>query len=204
MCSYSRCPHRSYFFGTTFRVPETLSEDILKIVKAPPKPDYPIATIDTLAEYEGFIFGAPTRYGSMPAQLKVRLAISWFPFIALICNIKSFLDGTGGLWAKGTLAGKYASVMYSTGTGSGGEMTALSFLTTFVHHGINFVPLGYHKCFAQLSNISEVKGASAWGAGTLAGPDGSRQPSALELEIAGVHGTVFYNTIARVDFSKPL
>ncbi|KAF8993628.1 NADH-quinone oxidoreductase [Cyathus striatus] len=166
-----------------FQVPETLPEEILKIMHAPPKGDYPIITPDDLATYDAFILGVPTRYGNMPGQ--------W----------KAFWDATGQLWAQGKLSGKYAGVFVSTASlGGGQETTALSLLSTFTHHGINFVPLGYASTFAQLTNMSEVHGGSAWGAGTLAGGDGSRQPSELELKVATIQGSSFWKTVSKVQF----
>ncbi|KZT10401.1 benzoquinone reductase [Laetiporus sulphureus 93-53] len=169
--------------ATIYQVSETLSQDILEKMHAPAKPAYPIIAPTDLPNFDGFIFGVPTRYGNMPAQFK------------------AFWDATGGLWASGALAGKYASVFVSTGTPGGGqEVTALSMLSTFTHHGIIFVPLGYSKTFAQLSNLDEVRGGSPWGAGTFAGADGSRQPTALELEVAKIQGQHFYSVLSKVKF----
>ncbi|KAJ6180010.1 hypothetical protein N7519_010471 [Penicillium mononematosum] len=97
------------------------------------------------------------------------------------------------------LLGKYAGLFVSTGTQGGGqESTALASMSTLAHHGFIYVPLGYKTVFAQLSNLNEVHGGSAWGAGTFAGADGSRQPSALELEIATAQGKAFYETVSKV------
>ncbi|KAJ3515715.1 hypothetical protein NLJ89_g1587 [Agrocybe chaxingu] len=167
--------------ATIYQVPETLSEDILAILHAPPKPDYPIATLETLSEYDGFLFGIPTRFGNMPVQ--------W----------KAFWDATGPLWAKGTLAGKYAGVFVSTaGQGGGQETTIINTLSTLSHHGVIYVPLGYSRTFAQFTNLEEIRGGSPWGAGTFASSDGSRQPSKLELEVAEIQGQLFYDTLAKV------
>jgi NAD(P)H dehydrogenase (quinone) len=126
------------------------------------------------------LFGLPTRYGNQSAQ------------------VRTFWDATGGLWASGALFGKAAGVFVSTGTAGGGqEVTALNFLSTLTHHGIIYVPLGYKNTFAQLSNLSEVHGGSPWGAGTFAGADGSRQPSPLELEVATIQGSTFYETVQK-------
>jgi len=166
--------------ATIYQIPETLPEDVLAKMHAPPKPDYPIASMDTLTEHDAFLFGIPTRYGNFPAQ--------W----------KAFWDQSGALWASGALFGKAAGVFVSTGTQGGGqETTALLSLSTIVHHGITFIPLGYAKTFALAANLNEVHGGSAWGAGTFAGADGSRQPSALELEIATIQGENFYATVAK-------
>ena len=164
-----------------FQVPETLSQDILTKMHAPPKPtDIPIATPETLKQYDAFLFGIPTRYGNFPAQ--------W----------KAFWDATGGLWAAGALHHKPAGIFVSTGTPGGGqEVTALNALSTLTHHGLIYVPLGYKNTFAQITNFDEVHGGSAWGAGTFAGADGSRTPTKLELEMAFIQGKTFYEAIKK-------
>lgn len=162
--------------ATIYQVQETLSDEVLAKMHAPPKPNYPIATPDVLVEYDAFLFGIPTRYGNFPAQFK------------------TFWDQTGGLWAKGALIGKPAGVFVSTGTlGGGQESTVISTLSTLVHHGIVFVPLGYSN--PKMTSLDEVHGGSPWGAGTFAGADGSRQPTALELDIAQTQGLHFYKVI---------
>ncbi|KAF9792242.1 flavoprotein-like protein [Thelephora terrestris] len=166
-----------------FQVAETLSPEILTKLHAPPKHDYPVFAPEHLADYDAFLFGVPTRFGSFPAQ--------W----------KTFWDATGGLWASGALSGKYASVFVSTGTPGGGqEMTVSATLSTLSHHGIIFVPLGYKHTFPLFANLEEVHGGSPWGAGTFAGADGSRQPTELEREIASTQGKVFWETVSRVKF----
>lgn len=149
---------------------------------APPKPT-DVATLTDpakLAEYDAFLLGVPTRYGNFPAQ--------W----------KAFWDRTGGQWATGGFHGKLAGLFLSTGTPGGGqESTAIAAMSTLAHHGIVYVPLGYKHSFAQLTNLDEVHGGSPWGAGTFAAGDGSRQPSALELEIAEIQGRSFYETVSK-------
>ncbi|CDO51594.1 hypothetical protein DV495_003368 [Geotrichum candidum] len=163
-----------------YQIPETLTEEILAKMHAAPKAEDPIANPKTLTEYDAFLFGIPTRYGNFPAQ--------W----------KAFWDATGGLWASGALAGKYAGVFVSTGTPGGGqEATVLNSLSVLTHHGIIYVPLGYAHTFQQLSNLEEVHGGSPWGAGTFAAGDGSRQPTALEKEIATIQGKTFYETVSK-------
>ena len=109
-----------------YQVPETLSDDVLKLLHAPAKPNYPIATNDTLTGYDAYLFGIPTRFGNYPAQFK------------------AFWDATGGLWAQGALAGKQAGIFVSTsGQGGGQETTAVNALSVLVHHGIIFVPLRF-------------------------------------------------------------
>lgn len=170
--------------ATIFQVPETLGPEVLKAMHAPDKPAYPIITAAELPNYDAFLFGIPTRYGNFPGQ--------W----------KAFIDTTGGLWAKGELYGKYVGVFVSSGTQGGGqEVTALNAMSTFVHHGMIFVPLGYKNAFGILADSSEVRGGSPWGAGTFAGGDGSRQPSSKELELARIQGQTFYETVARVNFA---
>ncbi|KAI9770242.1 MAG: Minor allergen Alt a 7 [Geoglossum simile] len=167
-----------------FQVQETLPEEILKKMGAPPKGQHPIIGPDELSTYDAFLFGIPTRYGNMPAQ--------W----------KAFWDATGALWASGKLWGKYAGVFVSTGTPGGGqESTVIATLSTLAHHGIIYVPLGYKTVFPALANLEEVRGGSPWGAGTFAGPDGSRQPTTLELELAKSHGKAFYEVVKKVDFA---
>jgi len=172
--------------GTTtiFQIPETLPEDVLKAMHAPPKPSYPVFDdVSKLAEFDAFLFGIPTRYGNFPGQ--------W----------KAFWDQTGGLWGSGGLAKKYAGVFVSTASPGGGqESTVSNAISTFAHHGIIFVPLGYANTFAQLTNVDEVHGGSPWGAGTFAGTTGARQPSALELEIAKIQGEKFWEHIVKVKF----
>ncbi|KAG1721007.1 flavoprotein-like protein [Suillus paluster] len=169
--------------ATIYQIAETLSDEVLAKMHAPPRLSYPIITPSELTNFDAFIFGIPTRYGNFPAQ--------W----------KAFWDATGGLWVKGALAGKFAGVFVSTGTPGGGqEATVISSLSTLTHHGMIFVPLGYKNTFAQLSNVSEVRGGSPWGAGTFAGADGSRQPSALELEIANLQGKGFWEVVSKYQF----
>ncbi|KAJ7254312.1 NADH-quinone oxidoreductase [Mycena rebaudengoi] len=169
--------------ATMYQIAETLPEDVLAKMYAAPKPAFPVITPEELAKYDAFIMGVPTRFGNFPAQ--------W----------KAFWDSTSGLWASGALAGKYAATFTSTaGPGGGQESTFIATLSTLTHHGVIYVPLGYAHTFAQITNLSEVHGGSPWGAGTFAAPDGSRQPTALELEIATIQGTQFYNIVNKVKF----
>ncbi|KAG6811183.1 Minor allergen Alt a 7 [Tricholoma furcatifolium] len=165
-----------------YQVPETLPQEVLNKMYAA-KLDYPVITLEEFAKFDAFLFGIPTRYGMMPAQ--------W----------KTFWDSTGQLWASGALYGKYASIFSSTaGPGGGQETTALNTMSVLTHHGIIHVPLGYARSFAQLSNLEEVHGGSPWGAGTFSSSNGSRQPTALELEIANLHGKAFYENVSKVSF----
>ena len=167
-----------------YQIPETLPEDVLAKMHAPPKSAHPVASHETLLNYDAVLFGIPTRYGNFPAQ--------W----------KAFWDRTGGIWASGGFWGKYAGLFVSTGTlGGGQESTAIAAMSTLAHHGFLYVPLGYKTTFAQLANLTEIHGGSAWGAGTFAGADGSRQPTPLELEIAEAQGKAFYEHVAKVNFA---
>ncbi|KAF1812388.1 flavo protein WrbA [Eremomyces bilateralis CBS 781.70] len=169
-----------------FQVPETLPEEILTKMHAPPKdPSIPVLSKPAdLEGYDAFLFGIPTRYGNFPAQ--------W----------KAFWDSTGGQWASGAFWGKYAGLFVSSGTQGGGqESTAIAALSTLTHHGIIYVPLGYKTVFGHLADLTEVRGGSPWGAGTFAGGDGSRQPTTKELELAEEQGKAFYSTVAKVNFA---
>jgi NAD(P)H dehydrogenase (quinone) len=129
----------------------------------------PVAQPQQLADADAIIIGTPTRFGNMAAQMR------------------NFLDQTGGLWAKGALIGKVGSVFTSTGTQHGGhETTITSTHTTLLHLGMVIVGVPY-SC-AELTNMNEITGGSPYGAGTLAGGDGSRQPSENELAIARFQG----------------
>ena len=150
------------------RVPETMAPEVAKRNGAKLDQAAPVAAPAELAGYDAIIFGTPTRFGNMAAQMR------------------NFLDQTGGLWAKGGLVGKVASVFASTGTGGGNESTIMSFVNTLMHHGMIYVGLPY-AC-PELADVSEVKGGSPWGAATIAGADGSRQPTARELSQARFQG----------------
>lgn len=166
-----------------FQIEETLPSEVLEKMYAAPKPEYPIATVDTLKEYDAFLFGISTRYGNFSAQ--------W----------KSYWDQTGGLWAGGDLVGKPFGLFISTGTPGGGqESTARTALSSFIHHGMIYIPLGYGEAFPYLSNVDEVHGGSAWGAGMFAGADGSRQATELENKVATIQGKSFYTSA--VKFAK--
>jgi len=164
-----------------YQIPETLSDEILAKMHAPPKPtDIPVLSDPTvLLKYDAFLFGIPTRYGNFPAQ--------W----------KTFWDSTGQIWGSGGYWGKKAGLFVSSGNPGGGqESTALAAMSTLAHHGIVFVPLGYSKAFPEITNVTEVHGGSPWGAGTFAGIDGSRQPTELELKIATIQGEVFAQALS--------
>lgn len=153
---------------TIKRVPELMPEEVARRAEAKLDQVAPIAAVAELSEYDAIIFGTPTRFGNMASQMR------------------NFLDQTGGLWAKGALVGKVGSVFTSTGTGGGNETTITSFWNTLAHHG--FIIVGLPYAAKELMDISEVRGGSPYGAATIAGPDGSRQPSPLELAMARFQG----------------
>lgn len=153
---------------TVKRVPELMPEGVMR--GAGMKVDQPaaIAEPQELADYDGIIVGTPTRFGNMSAQMR------------------HFFDQTGPLWVAGALIGKIGSVFVSTSTGGGNETTICSVHHTMLHHGMILVGLPYSA--PDLPDISEVKGGSPYGAGTIAAPDGSRTPSQKELNLASFQG----------------
>tara|TARA_R110000824_G_scaffold162177_1_gene337757 strand:- start:310 stop:948 length:639 start_codon:yes stop_codon:yes gene_type:complete len=153
---------------TVKRVPETMDAEAFKAAGGKVDQSAPVATPSELADYDAIIVGTPTRFGNMTGQMR------------------TFFDQTGGLWAKGALAGKVASVFTSTGTGGGQEMTITSTWTTLAHHGMVIVPIGYTT--PALFDVSQVGGGTPYGASTIAGGDGSRQPDERELGIARHQG----------------
>jgi NAD(P)H dehydrogenase (quinone) len=151
------------------RVPELVPEDVAKNSGYRLEPDIPVASVAEMAEYDAIIFGTPTRFGNMAAQMK------------------NFLDQAGGLWMKGSLNGKVAGVFTSTATQHGGqESTILSTHTVLLHLG--FIVVGLPYAFQGQMGVEEVKGNSPYGASTIADGDGSRRPSAIELEGARFQG----------------
>ena len=154
---------------TVKRVPELVPEDVAKGAHMKTDQKAPIATVDELSEYDAIIFGTPTRFGNMAAQMK------------------NFLDQTGGHWMKGALVGKVGSVFASTATQHGGQETTItSFHTVLLHQGMIIVGLPY--AFPGLINMDEITGGTPYGATTLAKADGSRQPSENELAGARYQG----------------
>jgi NAD(P)H dehydrogenase (quinone) len=157
------------------RVPETIPEDRARVMGVKLDQKAPIAIPDELAGFDAILFGTPTRFGNMAAQMR------------------NFLDQTGKLWMEGALIGKPASVFISTGTQHGGQETTItSFHSTLLHHGMLIVGVPY-SC-KGLSVMSEITGGSPYGATTLSGADGKRMPSANELEIARFQG----NHVAKI------
>jgi NAD(P)H dehydrogenase (quinone) len=146
------------------RVPELVPPEVAKASHFKTDQAAPVAQVSDLPEYDAIIFGVPTRFGNMAAQMK------------------NFLDQTGGLWAQGKLVGKVGSVFVSTATQHGGqESTILSTHTVLLHHGMVIVGLPY--AWQGQMTLSEISGGSPYGASTIAGGDGSRKPS--ENELAG-------------------
>jgi NAD(P)H dehydrogenase (quinone) len=154
---------------TIKRVPELVPEAVRQQAHYKDESSVPIASVDELDQYDAIIFGTPTRFGNMAAQMK------------------NFLDQTGGLWMKGSLVGKIGSVFTSTGSQHGGqESTILSTHIVLLHQGMVLVGLPY--AFQGQMGVGEVMGNSPYGASTIADGDGSRRPSAVELDGARYQG----------------
>ena len=156
-----------------YQVPELVPDAVLERSGAKKARDafahIPIATVNQLPDADAIIFGTPTRFGNMAAQMR------------------DFLDQCGGLWVRNALVGKVGSIFASTGTQHGGQETTItSFHTTLLHLGMIIVGVPYSA--KGLSNMDEISGGTPYGATTLANSDGSRQPSKNELEIAQFQG----------------
>jgi len=158
---------------TLFQVPELVPDDVLERTGAKAAraafAHVPVIQPAQLAEADALIFGTPTRFGNMAAQMR------------------NFLDQTGPLWQAGALIGKVGSVFTSTASQHGGqETTLISFHTTLLHHGMIVVGVPYSA--AELLTTGEISGGTPYGASTITGPDGKRMPSANELAIARFQG----------------
>ncbi|GGF49948.1 NAD(P)H dehydrogenase (quinone) 1 [Aliidongia dinghuensis] len=168
--------------GTTVdvkRVPELVPAEIAEKSHFKLDQKAPIATVDELPSYDAIIFGTPTRFGNMAAQMR------------------NFLDQTGGLWMKGALIGKVGSVFASTASQHGGQETTItSFHTTLLHQGMVIVGVPYSE--PRLLDNSQVSGGTPYGATTIAGGDGSRQPTENELAIARFQGAHVAKIAARL------
>lgn len=161
------------------RVPETVPEAVATQSHYKLDQPAPIATVDELPGYDAIVIGTGTRYGRMTSQMA------------------AFLDQTGGLWAKGALNGKVGAAFGSTATQHGGQETTLfSIITNLLHFGMVVVGLPYSHV-GQM-NMTEIVGGSPYGATTIAGGDGSRQPSAIELEGARHQGMLVAQTAAKL------
>ena len=151
------------------RVPELVPDEVAAASGIKLDQAAPVATPDELADYDAIIFGTPTRFGNMAAQMR------------------NFLDQTGGLWFQNKLVGKVGSVFCSTASQHGGQETTItSFHISLLHHGMVIVGLPY--TFAGNTEMGEISGGTPYGATTLAGGDGSRMPSENELAGARFQG----------------
>ncbi|CAA2110166.1 NAD(P)H:quinone oxidoreductase [Variovorax paradoxus] len=151
------------------RVPETVAPEVFRNARG--KEDQPaqIATPGELADYDAIVFGAPTRFGNVSAQMR------------------TFIDQTGPLWMQGGLVGKVGAVFTASATQHGGqESTILTFLPTLLHHGMLVTGLPYAE--KRQMGLDEIKGGSPYGAATIAGGQGERMPSDQELGMAQFQG----------------
>lgn len=161
------------------RVPELVPEEAARRAGIKLDQTAPIAAPEELAGYDAILFGTPTRFGNMAAQMR------------------NFLDQTGGLWMSGALIGKVGSVFVSTATQHGGQETTItSFHTTLLHQGMIIVGLPY-AAKGQMT-LDEISGGSPYGATTIAAGDGSRSPSANELDLARFQGRHVAEIAARL------
>lgn len=157
------------------RVPETVPTEIAQSAHFKLDQAAPVATVAELVNYDAIIVGAPTRFGRMPSQMA------------------AFLDQAGGLWARGALNGKVGAAFTSTATQHGGqEVTLFSIITNLMHFGMVIVGLPYS--FAGQMTLDEIVGGSPYGATTIAGGKGERQPSAIELDGARFQGKTVAET----------
>ena len=161
------------------RAPETVPEEIAKSAHFKIDQAAPVATVNDLVDYDAIIVGCPTRFGRMPSQMA------------------SFLDQAGGLWARGALNGKVGGAFTSTATQHGGqEVTLFSVITNLMHFGMTIVGLPYS--FQGQMALDEVVGGSPYGATTIAGGQGQRQPSAIELDGARYQGKLIAETASKL------
>jgi NAD(P)H dehydrogenase (quinone) len=164
---------------TIKRVPELVPEEVARNTGMKLEQAAPLATVDELPQYDAIIFGTPTRFGNMAAQMR------------------NFLDQTGKHWMSGALIGKVGSVFASTASQHGGQETTItSFHTTLLHQGMIIVGLPYSA--QELLNMEQITGGTPYGATTLAKPDGSRQPSENELTLARFQGRHVAQIAARL------
>jgi NAD(P)H dehydrogenase (quinone) len=166
--------------ATLKRVPELVPEEVARKAGMKLEQKAPVATVDELPDYDAIIFGTPTRFGNMAAQMR------------------NFLDQTGSLWVKGLLVGKVGSVFASTATQHGGQETTITgFHCTLLHQGMIIVGLPY--AFPGLTRMDEITGGTPYGATTLAKGDGSRKPSENELDGARFQGRHVAEIAARLE-----
>ncbi len=161
------------------RVPETVPDEVARTSHFKLDQDAPVASVAELETYDAIVVGTGTRYGRMSSQMA------------------AFLDQTGGLWQRGALEGKVGAAFTSTATQHGGqETTLLSIITNLLHFGMVIVGLPYS--FKDMMTLDEVAGGAPYGATTIAGGDGSRQPSAIELAGARYQGGVVARTVTKL------
>ncbi|ABS66274.1 flavoprotein WrbA [Xanthobacter versatilis] len=161
------------------RVPDLVPEEVAKSAHFKLDQKAPIATVAELAEYDAIIVGVGTRFGRMASQMA------------------NFLDQAGGLWARGALNGKVGGAFTSTATQHGGqEVTLFSIITNLMHFGMVIVGLDYG--YGAQMTLDEVTGGSPYGATTITGGDGSRQPSAIELDGARYQGRKIAETAIKL------
>jgi NAD(P)H dehydrogenase (quinone) len=161
------------------RVPETVPLELAKASYFKLEQGAPVATVDELADYDAIIVGTPTRFGRMASQMA------------------AFLDQCGGLWMRGALNGKVGGAFTSTASQHGGQETTLfSIITNLLHFGMTVVGLPYS--YQGQLNIEEVAGCSPYGATTIAGGNGQRQPSAIEIEGARFQGKLIAQTATKL------
>jgi NAD(P)H dehydrogenase (quinone) len=161
------------------RVPETAPEEVARAASFKLDQPAPIAKVDDLADYDAIVVGTPTRFGRMASQMA------------------SFLDQAGGLWARGVFNGKVGAAFTSSGSQHGGnETTLFSIITNLLHFGLVIVGLPYSH--AGQMTLAEIVGGAPYGSTTIAGGDGSRQPSAIELEGARHQGEIVARTAAKL------
>jgi len=161
------------------RVPETVPEDVARSSHFKLDQDAPVASVSELEAYDAIVLGTGTRYGRVSSQ------------------IAAFLDQTGSLWQRGALEGKVGAAFTSTATQHGGqETTLMSIITNLLHFGMVIVGLPYS--FKEMTSLDEIVGGSPYGATTIAGGDGSRQPSAIELDGARYQGECVARTAIKM------
>ncbi|KQP19659.1 NAD(P)H:quinone oxidoreductase [Pseudorhodoferax sp. Leaf265] len=161
------------------RVPETVPEEIAKKSHFKLDQAAPVATVEDLANYDAIVVGTGTRFGRMSSQMA------------------AFLDQAGGLWARGALNGKVGAAFTSTATQHGGQETTLfSIITNLLHFGLVIVGLPYSH--GGQMTLDEIVGGAPYGATTIAGGDGSRQPSEIELAGARHQGELVAKTAAKL------
>jgi NAD(P)H dehydrogenase (quinone) len=161
------------------RVPETAPAEVAKAAHFKLDQKAPVASVEDLANYDAVVVGCPTRFGRMPSQMA------------------SFLDQAGGLWMRGALNGKVGGAFTSTASQHGGqEVTLFSIITNLLHFGMTIVGLPYSH--QGMMTLDEIVGGSPYGATTISGGDGKRQPSAIELAGAQHQGELIAKTAAKL------